>query len=360
MARPSRIVAGAAVLGGAALPIWRVGTGWTLVGLAVFGVAVAHFAGGFVKQPWRVAAGLAALVLLGFAGVRAAPWLVAICLLAALALGSYALAGHFIALPLAIVPGIRWLRGDRETATDGPVRLLVGLAAGVALVIVFGSLFVAADPTFAKLLRGWLAGIPGTEVVRAVLGAAVVAGLAAGAAYLASTHAPVVEVAVPASPAPAGARRLLGLAEWLVPLAMLDVLFGTFVWVQFTTLFAGEEVVLTPGGPDYADYARNGFLQLVVVTILALGVIAVAGARAGRQTRRERVLLRVLGGLLCGLTLVVVASALKRMALYVGAYGFTGERLLGNAFEVWLGLVIQATERFDALRVERWRTEAAS
>jgi hypothetical protein len=50
--------------------------------------------------------------------------------------------------------------------------------------------------------------------------------------------------------------------------------------------------------------------------------------------------LRVLVGTLCVLTLVVVASALHRMDLYQQAYGFTVLRVLVDAFELWLGLLV--------------------
>jgi Domain of unknown function (DUF4173) len=42
---------------------------------------------------------------------------------------------------------------------------------------------------------------------------------------------------------------------------------------------------------------------------------------------------------LCVLALVVVASALRRMALYADAYGFTRLRLVAFTGEVWLGLL---------------------
>jgi two-component system sensor histidine kinase BaeS len=42
------------------------------------------------------------------------------------------------------------------------------------------------------------------------------------------------------------------------------------------------------------------------------------------------------------MTLVVVGSALHRMDLYQRAYGFTRLRLLVDAFEGWLGLVVLA------------------
>jgi hypothetical protein len=97
--------------------------------------------------------------------------------------------------------------------------------------------------------------------------------------------------------------------------------------------------VLGTGGPDYATYARGGFAQLGVVTALTLGLVAALGLWARRDTSLDLGLIRSLGGLLCLLTLVIVASALKRLGLYADAYGFTWPRLLGFAGELWLGLV---------------------
>ncbi len=47
-------------------------------------------------------------------------------------------------------------------------------------------------------------------------------------------------------------------------------------------------------------------------------------------------------GLLCALTLLVVASALRGMSVYQDAYGFTTLRLFVDVFEGWLGFVVLA------------------
>jgi hypothetical protein len=60
---------------------------------------------------------------------------------------------------------------------------------------------------------------------------------------------------------------------------------------------------------------------------------------ARRENTRQRIMVRLVGGLLCALTLVIVASALRRMLLYVDAYGFTWLRLVSFSFEIWLGIV---------------------
>jgi len=65
----------------------------------------------------------------------------------------------------------------------------------------------------------------------------------------------------------------------------------------------------------------------------------VAVRKAGRVERADRVLVRVLLGLLCGLALVIVGSALRRLWLYEDTFGFTRLRIFVNAVELWLGVV---------------------
>ncbi len=110
--------------------------------------------------------------------------------------------------------------------------------------------------------------------------------------------------------------------------------------VQISVLFGGDEHVQVTEGLTYAEYARQGFWQLLFVTILVLGVIAVAIRVAGREEARDRLFLRVLIGGLCLTTLVIVASAIHRMSLYENAYGYSVERLLVRWIELGLGLVL--------------------
>jgi hypothetical protein len=297
---------------------------------------------------WRGAAGLAAVTMVAVPAVRAAPWLDATCLLAGVLLGSYALVGgsswrQIARSAVALVPGIGHglasfaTRRTREPGR-GAGRTLAAVAAGLALLGVFGSLFRAADRAFADLTDGWLVDASPTNWARAGVGLLVVGAIALGSAELISQRARWGTGDDGAGNG-TGPRRL-GLVEWVIPLAMLDALFGLFVWVQITVLFGADEFVLAPGGPDYAVYARGGSAELGVVTALTLGVFGILSALAGRSSRSEVWLLRVLGGVLGGLTLVIVVSALTRLGLYAGAYGLTVPRLLAYAGEVWLGLIV--------------------
>ena len=75
-------------------------------------------------------------------------------------------------------------------------------------------------------------------------------------------------------------------------------------------------------------------------TALTLLVVWAAARKAPRAAAADLAWLRGSLGLLCVLTLVVVASALYRMHVYQEAYGFTRLRLLVDVFEGWLGLLV--------------------
>ena len=83
---------------------------------------------------------------------------------------------------------------------------------------------------------------------------------------------------------------------------------------------------------------------------LTLAVIALA--------RRDGLALRILLGLLCALTLVVLASALKRLELYEEAFGFTRLRLLAHAAILWLAALFAAVAAAGALHRTAWLPRA--
>jgi hypothetical protein len=125
-----------------------------------------------------------------------------------------------------------------------------------------------------------------------------------------------------------------------VPVGLVVALFVAFVVAQAAALFGGHDYVQRTTGLTYAEYVHQGFGQLTAATVLTLATVALAVRKAPRSTARDRLVLRVALGALCGLTLVVVASALHRMDLYQQAYGFTLLRVLVDGFELWLGLLV--------------------
>src|SRR5690606_21188665 len=96
-------------------------------------------------------------------------------------------------------------------------------------------------------------------------------------------------------------------AEWLMPVLALDAMVLLFVLVQLGALVGGHAYVRQTAGLSYAEYARQGFGQLLAATALTLVVVGVAARWAPRESARDRLLVRVALGILCLATLGVVA-----------------------------------------------------
>jgi hypothetical protein len=341
----------AGVVAAAALPWDRPGIGWFVttltVALATAGTVAAYRPAGpvsAVDTAVRVTWALATLALMAVSAVRAADWLLALCLPAAVVTGALAVAGGrtlrgvflgVMALPIAAFRALPWgVRSAgtaRGRANANSLRTAAAAVIGLVLLLVFGALLAGADAAFAKLLDGILPTVDAGSVARWIFSFVVVGLGTLAACFLA--------LAPPAFDGEASQRRRVRRVEWALPVGALVLLFAAFVAVQATVLFGGRDYVLRTAGLTAAEYARAGFWQLLAVTVLTLVVLAVAAHLAARETVADRAWLRGLLGALAALTLVIVASALSRMWAYEQAYGFTRLRLLVGVFEIWLGVV---------------------
>ena len=289
------------------------------------------------RSRFAAACAAAALALAAQAVLVDAAWLVALDLAAGAGLAAAAVGGPSLA---ALVRPVRELR---ETPSLLPARSRASLpyVRGAALASVvglpFALLFMSGDAAFAALARDIPAPDASSLPARAVTFAFV---LAAGVGLGLAARSPHVEWAL-------RTRHRLSFAEWLMPLAVLDVLFVAFVLVQITVLFGGHDRVLETGGLTYAEYARSGFWQLLAAAGLTLAVIRGSALLVKPETRWERHLLHGLLAVLGALTLVVLASAQHRLHLYEEAFGLTRARLFAETTIFWLGallvLVVAAT-----------------
>ncbi|QUH06166.1 DUF4173 domain-containing protein [Saccharopolyspora erythraea] len=227
------------------------------------------------------------------------------------------------------------------------MRIAASVAVGVLLLLVFGALFAGADDGFAGLVRALTPRLDGLTLFRWTFVFGFFALVCLGAAFTLVRPPQVAEAA--------GSARTLRRLEWAIPVGLLVLLFAVFVAVQSTPMFGGGQHVQHTERLTYAGYARSGFWQLMLVTILTLPVIAAAARWAPKRSALDRNLLRGLAGMLAVLTLLIVFSALMRMWAYQAAYGYTVLRLLVMACELWLGvvylLVIAAGVRLRARRL---------
>jgi hypothetical protein len=222
--------------------------------------------------------------------------------------------------------------------------ILRGTLLTLPLLVVFGGLFSSADAGFAKLASGMF-DIFSPATLRHLALTLVFAWLSTG--LLASS---------------CGNRFFvqrnqiqllkLGTEDTAVLMGALAGLFLLFVFLQLGYLFGGRETIEATSGLTLAQYARRGFFELLMVAGLTLGLlIGVAGSGCNQRVFRP------LASVLLGCVLVIQASAVQRLLLYISAFGLSIDRLVALSVLLWLatGLLLFAgtllrgqTRRFAA------------
>lgn len=230
----------------------------------------------------------------------------------------------------------RWRSGKAQVL----LSVLGGLVLALPVVALLGSLLASADPVFSEqiaylfrllsleklgeyLFRAWYIG----------LGAYLLSGVFLYA--LASSREENVT-------GPEGSPLFSPFLGWIPAVTILvcvDLLFAFFVAVQFRYFFGGDANI-SLAGFTYAEYARRGFAELVVVACLSLLLLLGLNQVARRESPRVKQVYSALGVGLVGLVAVMLVSAFQRLLLYEAAYGFTRLRTYTHVFMVWLGILL--------------------
>ena len=251
---------------------------------------------------------------------------------------------------LVLVPLEAWLRpwgplGQAQArvtvGSDARQRLFAvmrGALLAFPLLVLFLVLFSSADPIFGSRVEQALKWL-NLERFFELLGRTTMILLAAifslGAmilAYRRSTNAgPILTESGISLPS-------LGLTEAVVVLGSVNLLFASFVVVQLTYFFGGEAAIGVEGY-TYAEYARRGFGELVVISMMTLGLVTSLAVWVRNQRGGAWRAYQALGGVLVGLTGVILVSALQRLLLYEQAFGFTRLRTYSHAAIIWMGFL---------------------
>ena len=258
--------------------------------------------------------------------------------------------GHFVGSLIAgaarlLLRDVPWQRITGERGWRRIGRHAVGVGVAIPMVVIFGSLFASADPVFESMAMSLVRWDVETMVSHAVV-VGFLAWVAAG--YLRGLLKPQPIVAKDAA-----AAGRFGFPEVGIPLGAVVLLFGSFVAIQATYLFGGEEFVRNATGVGFAQYARRGFFELVTASALVVPLLLVGQWALNPDDEVAVRRFRFLAFALLLLVDLVAASAWWRMRLYTNAYGLTVDRFYATAFIVWIGILLG----WFAVTVRRERPE---
>ncbi|WP_147446719.1 DUF4173 domain-containing protein, partial [Corallococcus sp. CA047B] len=338
----------------------RWGLGFPVLVAALFG-ALAWLGG---REGWQRARPNAWLliplgIVSGFVAVRDSGWLLSLNVLTAgvllTLLAHFWAAGRVERLGLTTYPAVvlgsalQALRYPsalaRESVDVSSVRAhaprLLSLGRGLLLtlpvLLVFSVLLDSADGVFSSTMGRWLSFDLGLDVLVArsvgvTFSACVAAGVLGHALRRRASKEWGDTEAEPATPR-------LGFIEALVLILAVDALFFVFAAFQVAYLFIGDAVSPAPGY-SFAEYARHGFFELVVVSLLTLALVMALTRWTRRESPVAQTVFRAGASLMVVLTLVILASAMKRLSLYEDAFGYTLLRVYTHVFMMALGAAL--------------------
>lgn len=223
-----------------------------------------------------------------------------------------------LALPF---PALGTLRSTKSRMVRSTAAVLLGLALALPVCGMLLLLFASADTLFGVALDVFLHSLcitPFAVFCDFVFGG--VFGLLLAARLLKARFAPKE------GPAAIPAFRIPALVSGAFLAAVVAVTL-VFVGFQFAYLFGGERT-RAAWGLTYSEYARRGFFELCAASAIVFGValLALLLTRSGEKGFPCGV--RILTILLCAGDFVILASALRRMSLYISVYGMSVKRLL--------------------------------
>ncbi|RFB35943.1 DUF4173 domain-containing protein [Brevibacillus sp. VP] len=229
-----------------------------------------------------------------------------------------------------------WLKQQGNPQTLGQLgKVVIGLLISIPIFLIVVPLLTSADslfrqfiitmPTWSGLLSisGWFINI----VVVLVSGIGFFVYLVALATQ--QKEQLVEPIALPQESSHDQSK--IGYLDFTVGVTILlvcNVLYVVFVGFQVSYLFMGANGL--PDGVSYAEYAQNGFYELVKVSFFNLLLLLLSLHFIKGDTLLKKRIINLLLTVLTISTLFMLYSAHVRLQLYEEAYGFTFQRIIAR------------------------------
>ena len=135
------------------------------------------------------------------------------------------------------------------------------------------------------------------------------------------------------------ARKGIDIAFLVTFFSVICLVYVLYLVSQLAYFFNAFKGLL-PEEFTVAQYARRGFFEMTAVCVVNLGLLFFAILGAGKKDDGEEPwAIRVVAIFLCLFSLVLVATAMSKMNLYIRSFGMTYLRLVTSVFMIFLCVV---------------------
>jgi len=212
--------------------------------------------------------------------------------------------------------------------------IALGLLWASPIVLVFGSLLASADSRF-EMFATELFSFDLSSLFKTLLDYLIYWPLTAAFLYAAVLGSEIEAVQQEDSP-----LRIEGVQQ-LTILVCVNLLFFSYIIVQFGYFFGGNQLVMQSDGLTYSSYARSGFWELIWLAMITISLLLSGHWLQRNEEPNIKIWFNRLAGIMICAVVVMEASAAHRMYLYIKIYGLTELRFYSSVFMVYIvcGLV---------------------
>jgi hypothetical protein len=215
-------------------------------------------------------------------------------------------------------------------------KVLLGLLISAPILGVVITLLASADKVFAEIVSKIPNLLDGVHLGETFFRFLLIIFVATYVfSYIWSMLHPRQDTGLKAGDKPSEHRLSLDSTIALTLLTVINFVYILFTVIQFTYLFGSGDTFL-PDGITYAEHARSGFGELVVVTIINFSILLTVIQFVRKEHPFIQRVIQIMLSLLISSTLVMLCSSYIRLLGYEQAYGYTYTRVLVHAFLIFL------------------------
>lgn len=224
---------------------------------------------------------------------------------------------------------IKSLFSDRSGNKKTVGKVLVGLLCAIPVLFVVVPLLLSSDDAFKGMMNKMFKDI-GPTIFKSVVGVMLSVFVASYGFSLQKGRT-----------AKAKESKFAGIENVYIIsfLSAISVCYLLYLFSQLAYFFSAFKGFLPEGGITYAQYARKGFFEMCVIAVINLALVFTALLLAKKKNGKACHGIKALATFIGLFTLVIIATAVSKMVLYIDAYGMTVKRLTTSAFMVFLAVV---------------------
>ncbi len=236
---------------------------------------------------------------------------------------------------------IAWFNENEKSNSDkknqNTSAIIIGILCAIPVLIVVLVLLTSADRVFSNLINNIFDYLP--HDFWDCLGRIITFVIAFVAAYCIPSILSKTGLNVKASPQGTG-NPVIAITFSVI----IGAVYFVFCMVQILYLFTGS--VALPKGYTYAEYAHEGFYQLLAVCIINVVIVSVCARKFAKSKALTSVLVFI-----AACTYIMIASSAFRMILYIQEYALTFLRVFVLWFLgvlcIWLATLIVGIFKTD-------------